>query len=36
MNVSRLNYTNLLPFMKETISRGHFLAVDLEMSGIQT
>ena len=36
MNISRLNYLELLPLIKSSISEAHFLSVDLEMSGIQT
>lgn len=36
MNISRLNYTQTLPLIKQSIRQAHFLAFDLEMSGIMT
>jgi hypothetical protein len=36
MNITRLNFNATLPLVKETIGKAHFLAFDLEMSGIQT
>ena len=36
MNITRSNFTNLLPFLKTTITRSHFISLDLEMSGINT
>jgi hypothetical protein len=36
MNISRLNYRQTLPFIHSTIQKADFVALDLEMSGIQT
>ena len=36
MNISRLNYSQVLPIAKDILSKANFLSLDLEMSGIQT
>lgn len=36
MNITRLNYTQTLPLIRQAIQESHFLSFDLEMSGILT
>ena len=36
MNITRLNFVESLPFVNSIIKKSHFLAFDLEMSGILT
>lgn len=36
MNITRLNYPQVLPVVKSAIEKAHFLAFDLEMSGLMT
>ena len=36
MNISRLNYSQILPIAKDILTKANFLSLDLEMSGIQT
>ncbi len=34
MNITRLNFPQTLPFIKNIIKQSHFVSIDLEMSGI--
>ena len=36
MNITRLNYPQVLPAVKAAIEKAHYLAFDLEMSGLMT
>lgn len=36
MNITRLNYPQVLPVVKAAIEKAHYLAFDLEMSGLMT
>ena len=36
MNISRLNFSQILPMAKDILTKANFLSLDLEMSGIQT
>lgn len=36
MNITRLNFTRSLPHLLHTLRNAHFVALDLEMSGIVT
>jgi hypothetical protein len=34
MNITRLNFAQTLPFIKNIINQSHYISIDLEMSGI--
>lgn len=34
MNITRLNFAQSLPFIKNIIKQSHYVSIDLEMSGI--
>lgn len=35
MNISRSNWNQLLPFMRDTLKKADLVSIDFEMSGVQ-